>query len=53
MKLVKRLDLDSRTFDRIFAYAADEETWLEAETNDSFASYLEQLQHVVDSVDHA
>lgn len=53
LKLVKRLDLDSRTFARIFAYAADEETWLEAETNETFGSYLEQLQQVIDSVDHA
>jgi hypothetical protein len=52
IKLVNRLDLDSRTFARIFAYAADEETWLEAETNETFGSYLEQLQQVVDSVDH-
>jgi hypothetical protein len=52
IKLVTRLDLDSRTFARIFAYGADEETWLEAETNETFGSYLEQLQLVVDSVDH-
>ena len=40
MGLADRLKLDKRVFTRIFAYEADEEVWLESETNETFAAYL-------------
>jgi hypothetical protein len=50
MELADRLKLDKKVFTRIFAYEADEEIWLEAETNETFAAYLLQIERVVDAV---
>ena len=50
MALADRLKLDKRVFTRIFDYEADEEVWLESETNETFATYLEQIERVIDAV---
>lgn len=51
MKLADALKLDKRIFTRIFEYAADEELWLETETNETFAGYLVQIERVIEAVD--
>lgn len=51
MKLAVELQLDEKVFERIFEYAADEEVWLESETNESFSTYLAQLAKVIKVVD--
>lgn len=51
MKLAVELQLDEKVFERIFEYAADEEVWLESETNESFSTYLAQLEKVIKVVD--
>lgn len=51
MKLAVELQLDENVFERIFEYAADEEVWLESETNESFSTYLAQLEKVIKVVD--
>jgi len=53
MELTDRLKLDKRVFNRIFAYEVDEEVWLEAETNETFAAYLQQIERVIDSVNQS
>lgn len=50
--LVGLLSLNKPVFARIFDYAADEEVWLETETNETFASYLEQIEIVIDAINH-
>ncbi|HEX5734087.1 MAG TPA: hypothetical protein VF131_14735 [Blastocatellia bacterium] len=50
MELASRLNLDKRVFTRIFDYEADEEIWLESETNETFAAYLLQIERVIDAV---
>lgn len=50
MALADRLKLDKRVFTRIFDYEADEEVWLESETNETFATYLQQIERVIDAV---
>lgn len=52
MKLAGELDLDRKVFERIFEYAGDEQVWLEWETNEVFGKYLEQIERVVEAVDH-
>ena len=51
MSLARELKLDNAVFERIFEYAADEEVWLETETNETFAKYLAQVEKVIDAVD--
>jgi hypothetical protein len=49
MELADTLKLDKKVFTRIFDYEADEELWLEAETNETFAAYLSQIERVIDA----
>lgn len=51
IKLAGELNLDKKVLERIFHYAADEELWLESETNQTFAEYLAQIEKVIDTVD--
>ncbi len=53
MELADTLKLDKKVFTRIFDYEADEDLWLEAETNETFASYLLQIERVVDAVNQS
>ena len=53
MELTDRLKLDKKVFAQIFAYEADEDIWLEAETNETFAAYLAQIERVIDAVNHS
>jgi hypothetical protein len=53
MELADRLKLDKRVFTRVFAYEADEEVWLESETNETFAAYLLQIERVIDVVNQS
>ncbi|HEX8843613.1 MAG TPA: hypothetical protein VF791_03165 [Pyrinomonadaceae bacterium] len=49
---VKLLGLDGEPFERIFALRANEELPLnEVEANDLFASYMQQIERVVEAVD--
>lgn len=52
IKLSDELGLDKKVFERIFEYAGDEQVWLEWETNEVFGKYLEQIERVVEAVDH-
>ena len=49
--LAEALQLDKRVLDRIYQYEADEEVWIESETNETFAKYLVQIDKVIDEVD--
>jgi hypothetical protein len=51
MKTAEALRLDQPLFARIFEYADREDTWLEAETQATFAGYLKQVERVIDVVD--
>lgn len=51
MRLADALKLDKNVFTRVFEYAADDEIWLEAETNETFAKYLAQIERVIEAVD--
>jgi hypothetical protein len=51
LKIADELQLDKKVFARISEYAADEEVWLEAETNETFGAYLKLLEQVTDAVD--
>ncbi len=51
-KLADLLGLDKQVFARIFRYEADEDVWLEVETNETFAGYLAQIERVIDVVNH-
>jgi hypothetical protein len=51
IRLSERLGLEKSTFVRIDDYEKDEEAWLETETNQTFASYLDQVSRVVEEVD--
>jgi hypothetical protein len=51
MKLSELLGLDEKVFLRIFKYADEEETPLEAQTEAVFAAYLVQIEKVIESVD--
>jgi hypothetical protein len=51
MKLADALRLDKQVFGRIFDYAADDELWLETETNETFAGYLVQIERIIAAVD--
>ena len=51
MKLADALKLDKKIFQRIFNYDADDELWLETETNETFAGYLNQIELVIEAVD--
>lgn len=51
MSLADELNLNKNVFTRVFEYAADEEVWLESETNDTFAKYLVQTEKVIEAVD--
>ncbi|HVG21079.1 MAG TPA: hypothetical protein VNI02_18680 [Blastocatellia bacterium] len=51
MKLADALKLDKQVFTRIFDYAGDDELWLEAETSETFAGYLRQIERVIETVD--
>ena len=52
MRLADDLGLDKKVFERIFEYASDEQVWLEWETNEVFGKYLEQIERVIEAVDH-
>jgi hypothetical protein len=51
LKIADELQLDKKVFARISKYAADEEVWLETETNETFGAYLKLLEQVTDAVD--
>jgi predicted nucleotidyltransferase len=51
MKLAEELKLDKKVFARVFEYAADQEVWLESETNETFAKYLTEIERVIETVD--
>jgi hypothetical protein len=51
IKIAEELKLDKKVFARISEYAADEEVWLESETNETFGAYLKLLHEVVEAVD--
>lgn len=51
MSLADELKLERKVFARIFEYTADEEVWLESETNGTFAKYLAQIEKVIEAVD--
>jgi hypothetical protein len=51
MKLAEALQLDKGVLERIFVYSADEEVWIESETNQTFAKYLAQIEKVIEVVD--
>ncbi|HWP45165.1 MAG TPA: hypothetical protein VNO14_18125 [Blastocatellia bacterium] len=52
LEIARLLDLDKAVLTHIFDYAADEEVWLETETNETFARYLEQLEKVIYAINH-
>jgi len=52
MTLADELALDKKVFERIFEYASDQQVWLEWETNEIFGRYLEQIERVIEAVDH-
>ncbi|MFY9609562.1 MAG: hypothetical protein WAU45_13215 [Blastocatellia bacterium] len=51
MKLADTLDLDKRVFERIFQCEAEEQVWLQAETDETFGAYLSQIERVIDGVE--
>ena len=51
LRIAEVLNLDKSVFARIASYAADEEIWLEGETNETFARYLKLLEQVIQAVD--
>ena len=51
MKLAEKLDLDKAVFERIFQCESDDEVWLQAETDEVFGKYLDQIQRVIDVVE--
>jgi hypothetical protein len=51
LSLAAVLRLDKKVFTRIFEYADREDTWLESETEATFAGYLKQLERVIVFVD--
>jgi hypothetical protein len=51
IQLADELNLDKKVFTRIYEYAADEEVWLESETNETFAKYMAQIEKVIEVVD--
>ena len=50
IRLAEELQLDKKVLERIFVYSADEEVWLESETNETFAKYLIQIEKVIEVV---
>ena len=51
MKLSDTFDLDKRVFERIFQCEAEEQVWLQAETDETFGAYLSQIERVIDGVE--
>jgi hypothetical protein len=51
MTLAGALGLDKFGLERIFVYSADEEVWIESETNETFANYLVQIEKVIEVID--
>jgi len=51
LNLADELKLDKTVFARVFDFTADEEVWLESETNETFAIYLAQIEKIIDTVD--
>ena len=51
MNTAEALKLDRRTFERIFEYGEKDDVWLESETEATFASYVQQLDRVIEFVD--
>ena len=51
MKLAETIGLDKRVFERIFQCESEEEVWLQAETDEVFGKYLDQIQRVIDAVE--
>jgi hypothetical protein len=52
MTLSDELGLDKKVFERVFEYAGDAQVWLEWETNEVFGKYLQQIERVIEAVDH-
>ena len=50
---VRLLGLDGQTFERVFAVQAGEVELGEDEANELFASYMEQIERVIEAVDRA
>jgi hypothetical protein len=53
MNLAEDLKLDIAVFARLFDYAPDQEVWIESETNETFAKYIDQIERVIEAVDKA
>lgn len=51
IKLADALDLDKRVFERILQCEAEEQVWLQAETDETFGAYLKQIERVIDAVE--
>ena len=51
MKLADAIALDKRVFERIFQCEAEEQVWLQAETDETFGAYLSQIERVIDGVE--
>ena len=51
LRLAEALNLDRAVFLRVFDYARDEDVWLQAETKQTFASYLVQIERVIHAID--
>jgi len=51
--LADAIQLDTKALLRILEYAPDEEVWLESETNETFGTYLAQIERVIEAVDRS
>ena len=51
MRLADTLKLDKKVLTRILDYTPEDEIWLEAETEETFAAYLAQIERVIEVVD--
>ncbi len=49
--LADALRLDTEVLLRVFEYAADQDVWLESETDKTFGTYLAQIERVIEVVD--
>ncbi|HKP85244.1 MAG TPA: hypothetical protein VJZ26_04055 [Blastocatellia bacterium] len=51
MRLAGALQLDKRVLTRIMDYTPEDETWLQSETEETFAAYLAEIERVIKVVD--
>ncbi|HWN98823.1 MAG TPA: hypothetical protein VNS63_06080 [Blastocatellia bacterium] len=51
MRLADALGLDKQLFERLFQCEPDAEVWLQAEADEAFGKYLDQIQRVIDAVE--